>query len=139
MSVVEWSSRLVRARRTPSWDRLGLLFLGVHIGIILYVAFGWTAASREALFAYLLILPSIVLQWVLNGGVSLVNNIENLARGRSWNDPDNGFEGTFFQVFLKQLGIPATQAQITFILCALMLMFWVAAMSRMILIIPPPV
>jgi len=37
---------------------------------------------------------------------------------------------------LKAVRISASQAQITFVLCALMLMFWIAAMSRMILIIP---
>ena len=139
MSIVEWSSRAENARRNAGRDRLGLLFLGIHIGITLYVAFGWLADSRDALFTYLLILPSIVLQWVLNGGVSLVDSIENLARGGQWHDPDNRFEGTFFQAPLSRIGVPVTQAQITFILCALMLMFWAAAMSRMILIIPPPV
>jgi hypothetical protein len=97
------------------------------------------ATTRGALFAYLLILPLIVLQWLLNGGVSIVNNLENLVRGRPWNDPANPFEGMVFKTLLNGIRIPASQAQITFVLCALMLMFWVTAMSRMVLIIPPPV
>ena len=131
--------RVERAEHDLRFDGLSLLFLGVHVVVILYVTFGWMAASRGALFAYLLILPLMVLQWLLNGGVSILNNLENLARGRPWNDPENPFEGSFFKVLLNGIRIRASQAQITFVLCALMLMFWVAAMSRMILIIPSPV
>jgi hypothetical protein len=139
MRMADLGFHVARARQARTFDGLTLLFQGIHAGIVLYVALGWTAGSREALFAYLLILPLIVLQWLLNGGVSIVNNFENLARGRQWNDSENQREGTFFQTLLGALGIRPSHAQITFVLCALMLMFWMTAMSRMILIIPTPV
>lgn len=138
MRILDLGFRVSRARQAPGFNGLTVLFQGIHAAIVLYVALGWTAGSRGALFAYLLILPAIVLQWLLNGGVSIVNNFENLARGRQWNDPENRLEGTFFRTLLGTIGVRPSQAQITFILCALMLMFWVTAMSRMILIIPPP-
>jgi len=136
--MMDLGFRVTRARQARTFDGLTAVFQGIHAAIVLYVALGWTAGSRGALFAYLLILPLIVLQWLLNGGVSIVNNFENLARGREWNDPENRLEGTFFQTLLGAIGVRPSQAQITFILSALMLMFWLTAMSRMILIIPPP-
>lgn len=139
MNSIEGDFRVMRAEQAVTFDRLSALFFGIHGAVVLYVAFGWMAASRGALFAYSLMLPLIVLQWVLNGGVSIVNNLENLARGRQWSDPANRFEGTFFQMLLNGMRIPASQPQITFVLCALMLMFWITALSRMILIIPPKV
>ena len=95
------------------FDGLRAAFLTVHAGIILYVSLGWLMPTRGALLVYTLVLPLMVLQWVLNGGASIVNNFENLARVGQWSDPRNSFEGTFFQSLLVKARIPASQAQIT--------------------------
>jgi len=78
------------------------------------------------------------MQWLLNGGASIVNNIENLVRVGQWNDADNKFEGAFFKTLLQAIGVPASQAQITTLLCFLMLIFWVSAICHMMLIVPVP-
>ena len=120
------------------FDRLSTCLTAVHVLVIAYVALGWLVPSRTSLYIYLLVLPLIVLQWVLNGGASIVNNIENLARSGRWRDRRNTSEGAFFQTFLKRIGVPVTNGQITTVLCSLMLMFWIAAFFRMILIVVPP-
>ena len=116
--------------------RIGLLIL--HLGILGYVALGWLIPSRVALYLYTLLLPLIIIQWLLNGGASIVNNIENLVRVGRWNDSRNPFEGSFFKTLLQAIGVPASQAQITTVLCFLMLIFWVSAICRMMLIVPSP-
>ena len=126
------------ADETFELDRLGRVFLVLHAAVIVYVSLGWLVPSRVALYIYLLVLPLIVMQWLLNGGSSIINNFENLARSGSWNDGRNTFEGALFQTFLKKIGVPASQGQITTVLCSLMLIFWVAALCRMILIVVPP-
>jgi hypothetical protein len=126
------------AGETFKFDRLGRVFLALHAAIIVYVLLGWLVPARVALYIYLLVLPLIVLQWVLNGGSSIINNFENLARNARWNDGGNCFEGALFQTFLKRIGVPASQGQITTVLCSLMLIFWLAALFRMILIVVPP-
>jgi hypothetical protein len=80
------------ACKTFKFDRLGRVFLALHAAIIVYVLLGWLVPARVALYIYLLVLSLIVLQWVLNGGSSIINNFENLARNGRWNDGGNCFE-----------------------------------------------
>lgn len=131
------SEREVGGRAMP-FDGLRVALFILHLAILAYVSLGWLIPSRVALLAYSLLLPLIVMQWLLNGGASIVNNIENLIRVRRWNDSRNQFEGAFFKTLLQAVGVPASQAQITTALCFLMLIFWVSAMCRMMLIVPSP-
>lgn len=117
------------------FDKLHFWLVLTHLGIIAYIALGWLISSRILLFFYTLLLPMIVLQWLMNDGCSIVNNVENLLRKGQWNDPGNRFQGAFFVTILNAAGIRASQAQITTALCSLMLIFWVCAICRMILIV----
>src|SRR5438270_7915749 len=100
------------------FDRLSLWLFLAHIGIVFYVGLGWLITWRFGLFVYTLLLPAIVLQWLVNGGCSIVNNIENLLRIGRWNDSENAFQGAFFLTMLRAVGIRASQAQITTALCS---------------------
>ena len=113
------------------------VWFAVHLAIIFYVGIGWLLPWRGALFAYLLLLPLIVMQWLLNGGASIINNFENLAHTGRWSDKSNRFEGAFFTTILRAFGVSASQAQVTTLLCSLMFIFWVAAVCRMMLIVVP--
>ncbi|HXJ01500.1 MAG TPA: hypothetical protein VNH44_09760 [Micropepsaceae bacterium] len=124
--------------RKLAFDGLRVLLFTVHLAVIGYVGLGWLIPSRGALFFYALLLPTIVMQWLLNGGASIVNNVENLARTGHWNDASNNFEGTFFKTVLRAGGVHASQAQITTALCGLMLIFWIAAVCHMVLVVAPP-
>jgi len=128
-------SELRKKRRTIRFDQLRIALFGVHLAIIGYVSLGWLIPSRTALFIYTLLLPMIAIQWLLNGGASIVNNIENLVRTKQWSDEQNRFEGAFFKTFLDAIGVPASQAQITTVLCFVMLIFWIAALCHMMLIV----
>ena len=120
------------------FDSLRVALFIFHLAIMGYVTLGWLIPSRVALYTYTLLLPLIAMQWLLNGGASIVNNIENLLRVGRWNDVDNRFEGAFFKTLLQAIGVPASQAQITTLLCFLMLIFWVSATCHMMLIVPSP-
>ena len=117
------------------FDKIRVWLFLVHIAIVFYVATGWLISSRMLLYFYTLLLPMMVLQWLLNGGCSIVNNVENLLRVGRWNDANNIFAGAFFRTLLRFAGIRASQAQITTALCSLMLIFWVSAVCRMMLIV----
>jgi hypothetical protein len=116
------SERKETGRAIP-FDTLRVALLVLHVAIMGYVTLGWLIPSRVALYIYALLLPLIVMQWLLNGGASIVNNIENLIRVRQWSDARNPFEGAFFKTLLRAIGVPASQAQITTVLCFLMLIF----------------
>lgn len=118
------------------FDGLRVTLFIFHLAIMGYVTLGWLIPSRGALYFYTLLLPLIAIQWLLNGGASIVNNVENLARVGQWNDARNQFEGAFFRTLLQAIGVPASQAQITTVLCFLMLIFWISAICHMMLIVP---
>ena len=117
------------------FDKLWFWFFAIHVAIVVYVSLGWLITSRSALYFYTLLLPAIVLQWLLNGGCSIVNNFENLARVGRWDNPVNARRRAFFRLLLGAIGIRARRAQITTALCSLMLIFWVCALCRMMLIV----
>lgn len=136
-AVVHLSEREV-AGQAIQFDSLRVALFIFHLAIMGYVTLGWLIPSRVALYIYALLLPLIAMQWLLNGGASIVNNIENLVRVGQWNDVHNQFEGAFFKTLLQAIGVPASQAQITTVLCFLMLIFWISAICHMMLIVPSP-
>jgi hypothetical protein len=119
---------------TVSTDWLSVAMFLVHAAIVGYVVSGWSADSAEALLVYLILLPLIVMQWLLNGGSSIVSNFESLKRTGHWRDPEGGLEGAFFRAVLSSVGISATNAQINTIVVTTMFLFWVVAVFRLMLI-----
>jgi hypothetical protein len=119
-------------------DKLRQASIAAHLVILIYVGIGWTITSRPFLYVYLLILPGIILQWLLNFGSSIVNNFETLARIGCWDDDGNVFQGAFLRLLLSEVGLVLPNFVINTVACILMFVLWVAAMWRMILIVPVP-
>jgi len=135
-TAVAHLSERQHSAKSPQFDELRWALFIAHLGIMAYVATGWMIPSRVALYVYMLLLPMIALQWLLNGGSSIINNIENLVRSGRWNDPRNEFEGALFKTLFQAVGVRVSQALITTVLCFLMLVFWMAALCHMVLIVP---
>ena len=133
-AVVKRVSSTQRAdmRQRTAVDPLRLGVFLVHAAIVGYVASGWTSNEPYALLAYVVLLPLIVLQWLLNRGASVVSNIENLLRRGRWRDADEGLEGAFFSSVLKSVGISATRAQINTAIVSIMFLLWTVAFLRMV-------
>ena len=126
--------RASQAAVTTDWLSVALFM--VHAAIVGYVVAGWTAQTRLGLFIYLMLLPMVVLQWLVNGGSSVVSNIESLKRTGHWRDAEQGLDGAFFQSVLGSIGLAATKAQINTVVVVSMFLFWVVAFFRLILIAP---
>lgn len=120
------------------WDLVRVTTFTVHLLIVAYVSMGWLSSTRIGLFFYLLLLPIIAMQWLLNAGGSILNNAETLIRTGRWHDSRNIFEGHFFQNMLRAVGIKASTALINITVCMTMLIFWFEAFFRMVLIPTTP-
>ena len=138
LTAVGHLSEREKTDRAIPFDSLRVALFILHLAILGYVTLGWLIPSRVALFLYTLLLPLIVIQWLLNGGAFIVNNIENLVRFGQWSDSCNELEGAVFKTFRHAAGIRASQAQITTVLCFVMLILWIAGVCQMALIVPPP-
>ncbi len=79
----------------PNRDFLGLSFFLVHLFICAYIIFGWVVPSTSALVFYLVFLPLVAMQWLVNSGSCIISNLETLARTRRWRDPNSAREGRF--------------------------------------------
>jgi hypothetical protein len=113
--------------------------VSVHLAIVAYVGVGWLGSTRIGLLIYLLLIPAIVLQWLLNAGTSILENVESLIRTGRWRDPRNSFEGHLFQESLRAtVGIMVSNTLINVLASTAMLMFWIAALYRMVLIPTAP-
>ena len=124
-----------RERNYAATDSLRLAVFLIHAGIVGYVVSGWTSGSAEALLAYVILLPVILLQWLLNGGSSIVSNIESVIRRGRWRHREGGLEGAFFDTVLRSVGVRATKAQINTVIVVTMFLFWITAFLRMVEIV----
>lgn len=113
-------------------DPLRISVFLMHATIVGYVVSGWAAETGIALLAYVVLLPMIVLQWLLNDGASVISNFESVVRTGRWRDPNNRFEGAFFRTVLNSIGVDATRAQINTGVVGIMFIFWIAGFARMV-------
>lgn len=76
-------------------DRLGRRLFTFHLIVGLYLLTGWLVPSDLALAIYLVVLPAVALQWMVNGGSCVLNNFETWLRHGRWHDARNPEEGGF--------------------------------------------
>ena len=90
-------------RVRPRKDGLGLSFFIFHSGIGEFVLAGWLISSYELLAFYLLLLPLMAMQWLINRGSCIINNVESWLRTGRWRDPDNCEEAAFLAITCEWL------------------------------------
>lgn len=119
-------------------DGLSYALLALHLVVMAYVLFGWTSNSRLGLLVYLLFLSALNLQWLFNRGSSLLNNFDSYLRTSQWHDPRNLDEGAFLQNLIRwTTGLKVNQLMIMTVVYGFMFVFWLKALLRMAMIIPP--
>ena len=87
----------------PRRDRLGFSCFLFHLAVGAFVLIGWLLSSYEALMFYLVLLPAMATQWVVNKGSCVINNIESWLRTGQWRDPTNPEEGGFLSMLCDWL------------------------------------
>lgn len=106
-------------------DGLGWTCFALHIAIVAFSALGWLAPWRWVLIVYLVYVPFIVVQWQLNRGSCILNNIESLIRTGRWRDPGNAEEGAFLLRLVEDVfGFHPTHRQMNVFIYAIVSIFW---------------
>jgi hypothetical protein len=90
-------------RACPRADRLGRSLFTFHAIVGLYLLFGWLAPQPFLLAFYLVLLPAVAIQWLLNDGSCVLNNFETWLRHGRWRDPRNPEEGRFLAMLAHWL------------------------------------
>jgi hypothetical protein len=121
LSVGDPEAEAVAARR----DALGTACFVLHLAIMFAIVFGWLAPWKGALTVYVIFLPAVFVQWLLNKNACVLNNFESLIRTGRWRDPGNEEEGAWFLTLARDtLGIQATPAQMDLFIYAVLAVLW---------------
>ena len=87
----------------PRQDHLGRSCFLFHMAVGAFVMVGWLLSSAEVLMFYLVLLPIMATQWLINQGSCIINNIETWLRTGRWRDPENGEDGRFLIALCDRL------------------------------------
>jgi len=115
----------VTATEKRKRDALGHLCFALHLGIMLFIVFGWALPQRSALISYLVFLPAVVVQWQFNKNSCVLNNLESLLRTGRWRDTSNREEGAWFQGLVRSvLGLDLKPAHLDAFIRVMLVLFW---------------
>jgi hypothetical protein len=114
-------------------DALGRACFVLHLAIMIFIIAGWALPVPGLLVFYLALLPAVVLQWQLNRGSCVLNNIESLLRTRRWRDPGNAEEGAWLLGLARSaLGLELRPAQLDVLVLTVLILFWVLAAAHLL-------
>lgn len=112
-------------------DALGWACFVIHFLPLIYVVTGWLAPARWALVVYLVFLPVMFLQWRLNRGSCVLNNIETLVRTGRWRNLKNREEGAWLRTLVNDAtGWNLSRGRMDGFINIVLLVFWTVGLSR---------
>ncbi len=113
-------------------DLLGNLCFYFHFAVMIYIVLGWAIPAAAALAFYLVFLPGVALQWMLNKNSCVLNNIESWMRTGAWRDPANREEGQWLLTLVKDVtGLEFTPGQMDVFTYCVLAVLWVAGLSHL--------
>ena len=123
----------VAAAEKRKRDVLGQLCFMLHLGIMIFIAFGWALPQPAALVFYLMFLPAVVVQWQFNKNSCVLNNMESLLRTGRWRDAGNVEEGAWLLgVARSVLGLQLKPAQLEVFVYTVMVLFWGLGLAHLL-------
>ena len=122
----------------PRSDLLGLALLIFHLAVGAYILTGWAIPSVYALSFYLVLIPAVVAQWVVNRGSCIINNFESWLRTGKWRHPSNSEEGRWLQMLIHwAFGFKPEVRHTDYLSYAVMAVLWLLGLTQLILLTSP--
>jgi len=114
-------------------DLLGNFCFYFHFAIMIYIVLGWAIPATAALAFYLVFLPGVALQWLVNKNACVLNNIESWLRTGGWRDPANREEGQWLLTLVKDVtGLEFTPGQMDAFTYCVLAALWLAGLSHLL-------
>ena len=122
-----------REALAPKRDLLGHLCFTFHFAVMIYVVAGWLVPWRPALVFYLLFVPAIYVQWLVNKDTCILNNVEGFMRTGRWRNKEiNPEEGAWLLTLATNVtGIEITAFQINVLTYSVLACVWLLALARL--------
>ena len=100
----------------------------LHYAVLLWGVVGWAIPSPAWLLAYLIAMPLIAVQWLLNGNTCILNNVESWIAAGRWRDETDADQGGFIAGVLYGLtGWRPSPRMNDAISYGLLAVFWILA------------
>ena len=114
-------------------DLLGHLCFTFHFAVMIYIVAGWLVPWRPALAFYLLFIPAIYMQWLVNRDTCILNNVEGFMRTGRWrNKENNPEEGAWLLTLATNVtGLEITTFQINVLTYSVLALVWLLALARL--------
>jgi hypothetical protein len=114
-------------------DLLGHVCFTLHFAVMIYIVTGWLVPWRPGLVFYLLFVPAIYMQWLVNKDACVLNNIEGWLRTGRWRNTDvNPEEGAWlFTLVTNVTGLAITTFQINVLTYSVLAIVWLMALARL--------
>jgi hypothetical protein len=114
-------------------DLLGHFCFTFHFVVMIYIATGWLVPWRPALVFYLLFIPAIYMQWLVNKDTCILNNVEGWMRTGRWRNKEiNPEEGAWLLTLATNVtGLKITTFQINALTYSVLALVWLLALARL--------
>ena len=107
-------------------DLLGNVCFYLHFAILLYIVGGWLLPWPPALVVYLVFIPGVWVQWLVNKDTCILNNAETWLRTGQWrNKAMNSEEGAWLLTLINSVtGLGFTARQIDYLNYSVLVLVW---------------
>ncbi len=114
-------------------DALGHVFFWHHLLVMGFIVLGWLSPWPSVLIFYLVLLPVVTLQWLLNRDSCVLNNLESLIRTGRWRSPENPEEGAFLLELVRRVtGLDIGQDHMNTFIYTAMAVFWGLGLGHLV-------
>jgi len=113
-------------------DRLGIFLFLLHLAVSAYILLGWAIPSTRHLMFYLVLLPAVAMQWLVNRSSCVINNIETWVRTGRWRDAANPEEGRFVSMLIFWLfGVRLNRTGMDTLCYSTIIALWFLALAHL--------
>ncbi len=108
------------------------LIRALHLGILLFVVFGWIFEDAYILWFHIALLPLILLQWKLNKGRCVLTDLEYFLVGEN-KSTSEGDEAPGFvrRIVMSVCNVNPTEEQLEHVLTAIMTICWLLSLYKL--------
>jgi hypothetical protein len=115
-------------------DILGQFCFVLHFVVMIFILTGWLVPWRALLIAYLVFIPAMCVQWKMNNGACILNNLEGWVRNGRWrNKETKPEEGAWVLHLIAGLtGWRVTALQTDILTFGVLFLVWGLALARLL-------
>lgn len=106
----------------------------LHYAILAWGVLGWAIPSTPWLIAYLVAMPAIAAQWLINRNTCILNNVESWIVTGRWRDQDDADQGGFIAGLVRRAtGWRPSPAMADRLSYGLLAVFWALGAAHLVL------